>query len=167
MIAVLSDTHGRRDTRLAGPARAAVEAADVVVHAGDFTALRVLDAFDRATRRLVAVRGNADDASVRARLPAVATLDAEGVRIVVVHGHEHGETARAMLGRQEAADLVVSGHTHRPAVVETGDVTLLNPGSHADPRGATPAHAELDPTEDGLRGWLVDGDGDTIEEFEV
>ena len=167
MIVVLSDTHGREDARLAGRAAEAVQTAEKVVHAGDFTTLPVVEAFEAASDRLVAVHGNVDDERVRARLPSMETVEVAGARIVVVHGHEHGETARAMLGRQEGADLVVSGHSHRPGVADAGDVTLLNPGSHADPRGNRPTHAELEPTEGGLRGRLVDRDGVAFEEFEV
>lgn len=167
MIAVLSDTHGREDARLAGRALEAVEAASLVVHAGDFTTLPVVEAFEAASARLVAVHGNVDDDRVRARLPARETIEVEGVRLVVVHGHQHGETARAMLGREEEAALVVSGHSHRPGVVDAGDVTLLNPGSHADPRGGIPAHAELEAGEGGLRGRLVDREGNVFEEFQA
>ena len=167
MIAVLSDTHGTEDARLAGRAEEAVEDARLVVHAGDFTTLPVLEAFEDASQRLVAVHGNVDDDRVRARLPAKESVDVGGARVVVVHGDRHGETARAMLGREEGADLVVSGHSHRPGVVDAGDVTLLNPGSHADPRGNRPAHAELDVTGEGLRGRLVDRDGTVFEEFEA
>ena len=167
MIVVLSDTHGREDARLAGRAAEVVETADLVIHAGDFTTPAVLAALEAESERLVAVHGNVDDDRVRARLPSMETVEAAGARIVVVHGHEHGETARAMLGRQEGADLVVSGHSHRPGVVDAGDVTLLNPGSHADPRGNRPAHAELEPTEGGFRGRLVDRDGIAFEEFQV
>lgn len=167
MIAVLSDTHGREDARLAGRAETAVAEADLVIHAGDFTTLPVLSAFEAASERLVAVHGNVDDDEVRAELPGKEVVDLGGLRVVVVHGHERGETARTMLGRQEGADLVISGHSHRPGVVRTDDVTLLNPGSHADPRGGTPAHAELEPVDGGLRGRLVDRGGAIFEEFEV
>ena len=167
MIAVLSDTHGSEGTRLAGRAAEAVESAEVVVHAGDFTTPAVLDGFEAASERLVAVHGNVDEAAVQKRLPPVATLEFGGVRIVVVHGHEHGETARAMLGRQEGADLVVSGHSHRPGVVDAGEVLLLNPGSHAQPRQYTAAHAELEETAGGLDGRIVGTDGETLERFDV
>ena len=167
MIAVLSDTHGRDDARLAGRALEAVEEASLVIHAGDFTRLPVLEAFETASERLVAVHGNVDDDRVRARLPAKEVVDVDGVRIVVVHGNRHSETARAMLGREEGAALVVSGHSHRPEVVDADDVTLLNPGSHADPRGNRPAHAELDVGDGVIRGRLVDRDGSVFEEFDV
>jgi putative phosphoesterase len=112
-----------------------VEEVSLLIPAGDFPTLPVVAAFEAGGGRLVAVHGNVDREGVRARLPSTATVEVAGVRVVVVHGHEHGETARAMLGRQEGAALVVSGHSHRPGVVETGDVTLLNPGSRAGPRG--------------------------------
>lgn len=167
MIAVLSDTHGKDDPRLDGRAKEAVEAADVLVHAGDFTTPAVVDAFESACDRLVAVHGNVDEAAVRDRLPLTTTADVDGLRIAVAHGHEHGETALAMLGRQEEADLVVTGHSHRPGVVDAGEVTIVNPGSHADPRGYVPAHAEIEPTDAGFGGRIVERDGDVIEEFVV
>ena len=167
MFAVLSDTHGRRDARLTGRTREAVETAEVVVHAGDFTTAAVLEAFEAESERLVAVHGNADDASVRARLPAMQSLSVGDARVVVVHGHEHGETALSLLGRQEGADLVVSGHTHRSGVVDAGDVTLLNPGSHADPRGGIASHAELEVEDGRLRGRILRTDGTVLERFVV
>ena len=162
---MLSDTHGRDDARLEGAALASVDAADVVVHAGDFTTAAVVSAFEATSERLVAVHGNVDEAAVKERLPATATLDVGGRRLVVVHGHEHDETARALLGRQEGADVVVSGHSHRAAVVDAGDATLLNPGSHAEPRGGRKTHAELEPVGGQLRGRIVDVDGTTVESF--
>ena len=63
---------------------------------------------------------------------------------------------------------MVSGHSHRPAVTDTGELTLCNPGSHADPRWNRPAHAELDVTEDGgLDGRLCDPGGEVFREFRV
>lgn len=144
MLVVCSDTHGIDDTRLQGRTRAAVTAADLVIHAGDFTTPAVLDAFREAATRLVAVHGNADDSAVRARLPAAATTTYAGTRIAVTHTERGGATALSLFGRERGAALVVSGHTHRPAVVDAeGGPILLNPGSHADPRGNRPGHAEL------------------------
>ena len=163
MIAVVSDTHRQEGHGLTGRTLEAVREATVVVHAGDFTTGPVLDAFRDVSHRLEAVHGNNDDAVVCRVLPARRTFEAEGLSVTVVHGHEHGDTALSMLGREEEADVVVSGHSHRPGVVDTGDVTLLNPGSHAQPRGFRPAHAELD---DG-RGRLIEPDGTLIEAFEV
>jgi putative phosphoesterase len=167
MLAVVSDTHGRDGHRLDGRTREAVREADAVVHAGDFMTESVLDAFQAEADRFYGVVGNNDRPAVKDRLPARRVVDHEGLRLVVVHGHEHTDTALSLLGRQEAADLVVFGHSHRPGVHEGDGVTLLNPGSHAQPRRYRPAHAELETDGDAVEGRLVDPDGTVFEEFTV
>jgi len=167
MIAVLSDTHSADGHALAGRALDAVREADAVVHAGDFTTETALDAFYDASDRLHAVHGNADGPAVTDRLPAARTVDAAGLTIAATHRQRGGTTALAFFGRERGADLVVSGHTHQPTVTETTDVTLLNPGSHADPRGNPAAHAELHSTGSGVRGEVRDRSGDLLREFRV
>ncbi|WP_338740129.1 metallophosphoesterase [Haloplanus salilacus] len=188
MLVVCSDTHGTDDPRLTGRTREALAAADLAIHAGDFTTPSVLDGFRERADRLVAVHGNADTAAVRERLPSAATTTYAGVRIAVTHTERGGATARSLFGRQRGAALVVTGHTHRPSVdaPETGPV-LLNPGSYADPRGNRPGHAELwtpggddrpagvtpfDANADadadvGLVGVLRTPDGDVLDRFRV
>jgi len=161
MLVVCSDTHGTDDARLTGRTREAVDAADLVIHAGDFTTATVLDAFRERTERLVAVHGNADTAAVRDRLPSATTTTYAGVRIAVTHTERGGATALSLFGRQRGAALVVSGHTHRPTVdTPANGPTLLNPGSHADPRGHRLAHAELWPSGSDA---VPDGIGDGVE----
>jgi len=181
MLAVCSDTHGTDDARLTGRTREAVDAADLVIHAGDFTTPAVLDDFRDRADRLLAAPGNADTAAVRERLPPAATTTYAGVRIAVTHTERGGTTALSLFGRQRGAPLVVSGHTHRPTVdaPEAGPA-LLNPGSHADPRGNRPGHAELWPAgsddapreadadvETGLVGVVRTPDGGVIHRFRV
>ncbi|MFB6161753.1 MAG: YfcE family phosphodiesterase [Haloferacaceae archaeon] len=165
MLVAIADTHGTDDPRLAGRTATAVEDADLVVHAGDLTTERVLDALhDCADVR--AVYGNADGDAVRDRLPRTRVVTYAGVRVVVTHRRRGGATALSLLGRERGADLVVFGHTHRPTVAG-GPVTLCNPGSHADPRGAPPTHVELRPTDAGLDGRVVTRAGETVERFAV
>lgn len=165
MLVVLADTHGRESPRLEGRTAAAVDDAEVVVHAGDFTTGAVLDAFESRCD-LRGVHGNNDSEAVRDRLPADRLLEWRELRIAVVHGHEHSDAALSMLGRQGNADLVVYGHSHDPAFVD-GPVPTLNPGSHADPRWNRPGHAELE-WDDGLaRGRLVEPGGEAFERFAV
>jgi len=167
MIAVLSDTHSEDGHELAGRAADAVADADAVLHAGDFTTAAALDAFHDAADRLHAVHGNADTPGVRDRLPDARTVEVAGLRVALTHRRDGGELGLSMFGRERGADLVVSGHTHAPTVKETGDVVLLNPGSHADPRGNPAAHAELHPTDGGVRGELRARDGRVVSEFRV
>lgn len=167
MLVVLSDTHETDGTGLVGAAAEALDDAELVLHAGDFTTEPVLDAFhDRATD-LRAVHGNRDSDGVTERLPTAMTLEYAGVRIAATHRQRGGATGLAMFGRQRGANLVVSGHTHRPIVDQEGTVTLLNPGSHADPRGAKQSFAVLEPTDTGLDGRLVTVDGETFDRFTV
>jgi hypothetical protein len=166
VLVVCSDTHGTDDPRLTGRTREAVAAAEVVIHAGDFTTPTVLAAFRDAADRLYAVHGNADAPTLRNRLPTARVVEYGGVRFAVTHRRRGGETALSMFGRERGADVVVSGHTHKPGVRE-GTPTLLNPGSHADPRGNRPGHAELVPADGGLDGRIRQPDGTTVEAFRI
>lgn len=167
MLVVISDTHGADGHHLADGALSAVEDADVVVHAGDFTTEAVLDAHHDAAGDLRAVHGNADDPGVRERLPPARTVEALGLRVAVTHRRDGGATGLAMFGRSRDADLVVSGHAHRPSVEDAGSVVLLNPGSHAQPRGNRPAYAVLRRGDDGVAGELRRPDGTLVERFRV
>ncbi|WP_135535045.1 metallophosphoesterase [Halostella pelagica] len=167
MIVVCSDTHSRTGHELSEHMLKAVREADLVVHAGDFTTTAALSAFRAESDRLFAVHGNADDAEVREHLPSARTFDVGGVTTALTHRQHGGATALAMFGRSRGASLVVSGHTHRPSVTHADDVTLLNPGSHADPRGARPGYAELVPGDNVVRGRLLDPGGTVVDSFEV
>lgn len=167
MLTIVGDTHGRDDARLSGPVLAAVRDADAVVHTGDFLTRSVLQRFREESTVLHAVAGNNDSKEVRACLPAVNVFEAEGLRIVVVHGHEHTRTGVIMLARQETADLVIVGHSHNPQFVTTDAVPVLNPGSYAVPRQFRAAFATIHGTDSGVEGQLIDPDGDVFEVFSI
>ncbi len=167
MITVVSDTHGRTTHRLSGQLLTAVREADLVIHAGDLITESVLSAFESESSRLVGVAGNSDTLSVQQRLPETRTIEHDGIRIAVIHGHHHTETSRSLFARQQHADLLVVGHSHAPTVRSTDEYTLLNPGSHAEPRGNRPAYATLKPTDDGFTGRLRALDGTVFETFIV
>ncbi|ELY56435.1 metallophosphoesterase [Natronolimnohabitans innermongolicus] len=169
MIVIFSDTHSASGHELEGAALEAAREADTVIHAGDFTSTAALEAFQRECDVLHAVHGNADSAAVRDRLPTARVVEAGGVRLAVTHRRDGGQTGLAMFGRSRGADVVVSGHTHRPTAIETADVLLLNPGSHADPRGNRPGFAVLEERAngDGLEGEIRTPTGTVLESFEL
>lgn len=169
MLVVLSDTHCTEGTGLVGAAAEAVEAADTVVHAGDFTTTAALDALREAAgdADFHAVHGNADAPAVAERLPTEAAVEYAGHRIAVSHRNRSGVTGLAMFGRQQGADLVVFGHSHRPTVQQLDELTLLNPGSHADPRGAKQSFAVLEPENGALSGELRTVGGERFGTFTV
>ena len=167
MIAIFSDTHSSGGHELEGEALEAARSAGTVIHAGDFTSPSALEAFRSECNRLFAVHGNADSAAVRDRLPTARVVEAGGVRFAVTHRREGGATGLVMFGRSRDADVVVSGHSHRPTVVETDDVVLLNPGSHAQPRGNRPGFAVLERDGDELSGEIRELDGAVLETVSV
>jgi putative phosphoesterase len=136
-LVLTSDTHlPKRARRLPALLWEAIDAADVVVHAGDWVSVTLLDEMTARSRRLVGVYGNNDGADLRARLPEVAREEVAGLRMAVVH-----ETG-AKLGREERCaalfpdcDLLVFGHSHIPwDTTAPGGLRLLNPGSPTDRR---------------------------------
>lgn len=136
-LLLIADTHVPRRARdLPDPVWRAVDAADVVVHAGDWVGLPLLDALAARSRLLVGVYGNNDGPAVRARLPEVATADLEGLRLAVVHetGPAQGREDRCAR-RFPDRDLLVFGHSHVPwdTTADSG-LRLLNPGSPTDRR---------------------------------
>jgi len=167
MLVVLSDSHRETGTGLKGRTLDAVRDADVVAHAGDFVTEDALNAFQDVAPTLLAVHGNADRPGVRDRLPTARSFSYGDVQVAMTHRQRGGPTGLEFFGRERAAALVVSGHTHRQRVTTTDALTLLNPGSHADPRGNRPGHAELEPATDGLDGRLVSPDGTVVERFHV
>jgi putative phosphoesterase len=114
----------------------AIDAADVVVHAGDWADESLLDAMSARSRRLIAVYGNNDSTAVRGRLPEVARTEIAGLRMAVVHetGPKEGRERRCA-ARFADCDLLVFGHSHIPwDTVAAGGLRLLNPGSPTDRR---------------------------------
>ncbi|GHE13852.1 metallophosphoesterase family protein [Klenkia taihuensis] len=136
-LTLIADTHlPRRAKDLPPEVWAAVEAADVVLHAGDWVDVALLDELERRARRLVGVVGNNDHGALRERLPEVARVDLDGVATAVVHetGAATGREARCAAAYPDA-DLLVFGHSHIPwDSVAPGGLRLLNPGSPTDRR---------------------------------
>jgi len=136
-LLLIADTHVPKRARDL-PARvwAAVDAADLVVHAGDWVDVRLLDDLERRARRLVAVWGNNDHGVLRERLGEEARVTIDGVRLGVVHetGSAKGREARCS-ARYPDLDVLVFGHSHIPwdSTTATG-LRLLNPGSPTDRR---------------------------------
>ena len=136
-LLVLADTHvPKRAKDLPAAVWAAVDAADVVLHAGDWIDESLLDALEARARRLVGVHGNNDGTALRARLPEVARVELDGVRVAVVHetGAAAGRERRCQQLYPET-DVLVFGHSHIPwDTVTPGGLRLLNPGSPTDRR---------------------------------
>jgi uncharacterized protein len=136
-LLLIADTHVPKRARDL-PARVweEVARADVVIHAGDWIALELLDELESRAARLVGCWGNNDGPELRARLPERADVTLAGVRFTVVHetGASSGRDAR-MSKLYPDSDVLVFGHSHIPwdTTTQTG-LRLLNPGSPTDRR---------------------------------
>lgn len=123
-IALISDTHNL----LRPEALAFLAGCDHIVHGGDIGGPDILARL-AAIAPVSVVRGNNDSAPWAADIPVSLTVVLGGVAIHAVH-----DIADLRLGPADAdVRVVVSGHSHKPSMVERDGVWFLNLGS-AGPR---------------------------------
>ena len=109
---------------------------DAVLHAGDS------EQPDKAYYEYVAkcpvyiVSGNND----YNKAPMVQLVELGGRRILLTHGHRYhvhmGVQNLFYAAKEQNADVVVFGHTHRPEHVQADGINIINPGSLTLPRGS-------------------------------
>ncbi len=136
LYVVISDTHG--DVRAAERAMARFPLADVI-HLGDHARDVVRLAARHPERRIIGVSGNCDFNADEMRFPTERTLEVEGKRLLLTHGHRYGVKYgyEKLLERARSGgfDLVLFGHTHIAADFVRLGCHLVNPGSASQPRG--------------------------------
>jgi putative phosphoesterase len=145
LLAIIADTHlPRGPKQLPAACVERLAEADLIVHAGDFSALAVLQALE-SVGTVAAVHGNVDDRELRRRLPARRVVEAGGARIGLIHdaGPAGGRLER-MRRRFPGVDAVVFGHSHVPLHERApggrrGRFQIFNPGSPTERRRA-PRH---------------------------
>ncbi len=124
VIGVISDTHGL----LRQEALSALEGCQHIVHAGDIGQQSILQDLARLAP-VTAIKGNIDTQPWTASLPATAALEIGDARLYVLHNLHDLDLDPAVAD----INLVVSGHSHKPAQTAKSGVIYLNPGS-AGPR---------------------------------
>ena len=130
-IVIISDTHTDSIDNLPGRVLDELSGADMIIHAGDFTGKRVLDAL-RKIGPFRGVYGNIDGADVRKELPAIDIIQAEDFTIGVNHPAEGGSPLtleprlRPKFPRVQA---IIHGHSHRTKNDFRDGVLWFNPGS--------------------------------------
>jgi uncharacterized protein len=124
VIGLISDTHGL----MRPEALEALRGVDLLIHAGDIGKVEVLDAL-RPIAPLHAIKGNNDRGAWVKKLPDTMILTVGGVKLYVIHDvHE-----LSFEPSKDGIAAVISGHSHKPSIVERDGVLFVNPGS-AGPR---------------------------------
>jgi len=123
-VGLISDTHGL----LRPEAKAFLEGCDRIIHGGDIGNPDILEQL-AALAPLTVVRGNNDQGEWAEDLAETQILQVDEVSIYVIH-----DIARLAIDPHAAGmRVVVSGHSHVPAITERSGVLYVNPGS-AGPR---------------------------------
>lgn len=134
-IGLISDTHGL----LRDEAVAVLDGCHHILHAGDIDTPEVLARLRRLAP-VTAVRGNNDRGSWAAKIPSYEIVEFGAVSIYVRHDESELDIDPVGAGIQ----VMVFGHSHKPAVERRNGVLLVNPGSAGPRRFKLPvAVAEL------------------------
>jgi putative phosphoesterase len=124
IIGVISDTHGM----LRPDAARALKGSDLILHAGDIDRPEVLRALD-AIAPVTAVRGNCDRGPWANELSSAETLEFCGFLFHMLHDLSQLDLVPCAAG----IHVIISGHSHIPAITKKDRILYLNPGS-AGPR---------------------------------
>jgi uncharacterized protein len=138
VLAIVADTHMPKGSRrLPERCEELIAEAEAVVHAGDFTAVSLLEQLEALCPRVHAVHGNVDEPGLRERLPETLEIVLGAARLALVHD---AGAARGRLGRLRerfaGADAVVFGHSHLPLHEQQDGFQIFNPGSPTERRRA-------------------------------
>lgn len=133
-IGILSDTHGL----LRQEAVEALRSCATILHGGDIGRPDLLPELAKLAP-VHAVRGNIDQGEWATSLPMSITLELGGRKIHMLHKLKDLALAPADNG----IDLVIYGHSHKPALEEKEGVTYLNPGAAGKRRFSLPISLAL------------------------
>jgi putative phosphoesterase len=128
-VGVLSDTHGL----LRAEARAFLVGCDYIIHGGDIGSAEILQDLE-SLAPLIAVKGNNDKQPWAAHLPETDMVRLGGAFVYVIHDLAQLDLEPVAAGIQA----IVSGHSHKPMIVEREGVCYLNPGSCGPRRFSLP-----------------------------
>jgi putative phosphoesterase len=123
-IGVISDTHGL----LRSEAVNALTGVDHILHAGDVGDDQILDALAEIAP-LTAISGNIDSLGRCGVLPPTEWVELSGVTFYMLHDLQKLDIDPVAA----EVDVIVSGHSHQPALDWRKGVLYFNPGS-AGPR---------------------------------
>jgi putative phosphoesterase len=127
-IGVLSDTHIHLAEEIPAEVVTAFSKVDLIVHAGDFVGLAVLEGLKRLGE-VKAVHGNVDSMKLRTLLPEKSIFVAGNKKIGITHGWGGPEGIEHRVRELfDYVDIIIYGHSHLAKIEQIGNILFFNPG---------------------------------------
>lgn len=128
-IGVLSDTHlAQVSNDLVNIYENYLSKTDIILHAGDYASEDIVEFLDRGNFH--GVFGNMDPIGVRESLPRKKIIQLGNYRLGLIHGWgPYSILEDSILTEFTNVDVIIYGHSHRPANHIKGGVLLFNPGT--------------------------------------
>lgn len=133
-IGVLSDTHiPHAAPRLPDEIYKAFKGVDMILHAGDFVDISVLDELKKLAETK-GVCGNMDTDKILKELPSKRIINTGKFTIGLFHGYgpPFNLINRVKGEFTEKVDVIVYGHSHSPVNVVKDGILFFNPGTPTD-----------------------------------
>ncbi len=142
-ILVFSDSHG--NTACMDKAINTIGSFDAIIHLGDINAdARYLER-TYGQYPVYAVQGNNDFSF---SFPNERTIELEGVKIYMCHGHtrgvRRGTDALRAAAKERGCSVALYGHTHVPKNITEDGILIFNPGSCRLPGNYSPSFGVLE-----------------------
>ena len=153
-IGIISDTHVGSDGSILEKLGNHFEGVDLICHAGDITQQNVIDELSTIAP-VISVKGNADNLN----LNETEIIKVNKFKIVLNHGVNLSDDFDKLMefGEKYSADIVITGHTHKPHFNFKDNMCFINPGSFNRPIDSVASIAILD----------IDRDEDVVNNVKV
>ena len=145
LIGLISDTHiTAKRGKLPEEVIKAFDNVDLIIHVGDITQQKVIDELE-SVAPVTAVLGNND----KLDLNKTEVIEVENFKIVINHGTNYSDDFDKLnkLANEFEADVLITGHTHRPHCKIINDILFINPGSSNRPIKSDASIATLNITD--------------------
>ena len=146
-IAIISDTHGLLRPEVLD----CLQGVEHILHGGDVGKPEVLEQL-QAIAPVSVVRGNVDRGPWAEKLPYTEAIELDGLFFYMIHILNDLDIVPEAAG----IDVVIFGHSHKPADYVERGVRYLNPGSAGPRRFNLPISMMLVETGEHLQVELID-----------
>ncbi len=144
-IGLILDTHiSQTRGKLSNKVLETFKGMDLILHGGDISPQKVLDKLNQIAPT-IAVEGN-NDKNKSLNLKSVEIIEISNLRILLTHGDKlpSGDYNKYFeFAQKNNANILISGHSHRPHLKKEEGILLINPGSPNRPIKSEPSIAIL------------------------